>query len=1177
MANNIGDVNYRDCNNQKYKTRVQTEKSINSLFRRNILTREQANKLLDLYLSGEVSFGDDGLTAEEAQNFSIENYKEIEDNLAGNLPRRTKTAYIIQPNDSPLIIAQKLGFTGDEAKEFAAKLKADAQKSGMYKKWFNVGEMIVLEGDFKDKIDEMKAAGTYITNKNDLQNKYIEENNIRANIGSSNRPQSANSGGGTNEYASNDYYKSISDLNKLEKISEEGFRIVSALIDNPDQSNPAVKEINSENVVYVLLIYNSITGRNLARDLIRNSGGITYTGKKLICEHLEKRAQELGVSGCDDYFDVKNPEDLVKWIDKAQQKIYQAEVKNNQYYGRIIENKKYTTTQKDANNLKANGRKIASELYNQIDGLSKSDKTRALLSKIKPENVAYVVTEYKNLKQNKNHKSLAKDINDEWGLNGLADVKKYICKPLVDQAKNLGLTGIYYGDYLKMNSLAALEQWIDKASQRVIETMNANSAVNDKSTATTQRNGSYTTKTITNKPLYKEAGITKVEERYDSANKLVDTTYYYNNGKVVREYKDAKRGRVRELVKAPVQKTETSPKITEPVPMEIKLPDDANNNAKAFAKALEKNKAALMKELGIDNDTYNKLAKLAMAIAEQETDFGTNEKSTQYRKGKYYAGMLVELGQGSLPGIIAKLGRDWSYGPTQIKFEMQKRDSWIASKFEKFGLENGLQLYDMENSAIATMIVLAQTSRIVKNNSAYQNGIEASRGNVVTVDGWEMQDGTLTKTYNTQPFVNEVTDEDAICYFWNGRGVCVKDGTMEPEALEYTRNIHKYLRKYNIKEDRSVRASAAQASASRQTIKNFTPMDNNGPIGSIVFMPKMYQDNLTNKQYELEILKASLSKNHSISEESKQELIKAVENGEVAFEHGLTKKEADALTQSAVDKLLKHLKRIKTKLEEDGINFADGISSSEASKMSSKWQDTIRQAELDFKREYLNSISPTVSTSSVDPKNVLMTPVDNDMDSSRMHRNDGSRRGFVGFHNDKGVNRANTSSASALLAMHAKNVANRMQTSGYCMTGFRSALKEAGIDTSDLTESKPRASINFFERHPDMFEEVKYINIGGGKSRQLNSTDLPKLPAGYIVVWVPDRSIDSQFASREGHISITNGNGEAYSDETDNLNWGNYTKEGDTGSGKGEHGHFRVFRLTDKWKVDPATGKLKLA
>ena len=143
------------------------------------------------------------------------------------------------------------------------------------------------------------------------------------------------------------------------------------------------------------------------------------------------------------------------------------------------------------------------------------------------------------------------------------------------------------------------------------------------------------------------------------------------------------------------------------------------------------------------------------------------------------------------------------------------------------------------------------------------------------------------------------------------------------------------------------------------------------------------------------------------------------------------------------------------------------------------------------------------------------------------------------------------------------------------MTGFRSALKEAGIDTSDLTESKPRASINFFERHPDMFEEVKYINIGGGKSRQLNSTDLPKLPAGYIVVWVPDRSIDSQFASREGHISI--GNGEAYSDETDNLNWGNYTKEGDTGSGKGEHGHFRVFRLTDKWKVDPATGKLKLA
>ena len=65
-------------------------------------------------------------------------------------------------------------------------------------------------------------------------------------------------------------------------------------------------------------------------------------------------------------------------------------------------------------------------------------------------------------------------------------------------------------------------------------------------------------------------------------------------------------------------------------------------------------------------------------------------------------------------------------------------------------------------------------------------------------------------------------------------------------------------------------------------------------------------------------------------------------------------------------------------------------------------------------------------------------------------------------------------------------------------------------------------------------------------------------------------------SQKEGHISITNGNGQAYSDETDNLNWGGYSGKDWTGkdaSGKGEHGYFRVFRLTNKWSVGP-DGKL---
>lgn len=124
-------------------------------------------------------------------------------------------------------------------------------------------------------------------------------------------------------------------------------------------------------------------------------------------------------------------------------------------------------------------------------------------------------------------------------------------------------------------------------------------------------------------------------------------------------------------------------------------------------------------------------------------------------------------------------------------------------------------------------------------------------------------------------------------------------------------------------------------------------------------------------------------------------------------------------------------------------------------------------------------------------------------------------------------------------------------------------------NSKDLVEGTPRATVGWFERHPDMFEEVKFINIGGGQSRQITSTDLPNLPAGYIVIWIPEK----EHAQEPGHICITNGNDEAYADETDNLNWGAYADE-TSKTGKGEHGTFRVFRLTDKWDVDPTTGKL---
>ena len=445
--------------------------------------------------------------------------------------------------------------------------------------------------------------------------------------------------------------------------------------------------------------------------------------------------------------------------------------------------------------------------------------------------------------------------------------------------------------------------------------------------------------------------------------------------------------------------------------------------------------------------------------------------------------------------------------------------------------------------------------------------MEAARGSVLTENGQEIKNGHLTKTGHTKSWVNTVTDEDALYYFWNGGAADILDGTMEPERNKRVQNVRIQLERYNIVENKADREKAIQKSKDKKVIKNFKPMDNNGPIGSVAFMPKMYNyTNLKDQSDELAVLKNSLSKNNKIDSNSKKLLLLAVEHGEIGFEFGLTPKEADSLTQKDVDMIFEHLSKLKKTInaKDSSINFEDGINSTETNTMRSKYLNTIRNAEFAFKKEYLSSKSPKLSANSVSNDEILRTPMNNGMTHAM-----GTRRGFQGKVTDGGVNTTNTSQASVVLAKSAQATARRMNLAGKCMTGFRDAMLNAGVtaaNNKDLVEGSPKGTVGWFERHPDMFEEVKYIQ-SGSSARQINSTDLPNLPAGYIVVWIPDNN----FKSEPGHISITNGNGQAYADETDNLDWGVFNDK--KNSGKGEHGTIRVFRLTDKWKVE--NGKLK--
>ena len=1054
----------------------------------------------------------------------------------------------MQAGDTPEIIAEKLGFTGDAARVFSTKIKAAAIKNGMYHKYgFNVGDMLTLDGDYNAQIEQLKVSGNYVESTDELESTWLakrKQKNKNTKTTTSSTSQKTNKPKG-NQVVAN-------------KIQKEAISIANQLKTTPTSTNKVFDKVNSKNIAFVLAQYNNITGRNLAKDMINNGDKFLKGVKDKICWQLAKRAQELKVSGVyfGDYMKIPSnkPNELLKWIENAQAKVYAAEKRNNPAIGNV---QKKVINQKNTKDIKTDARKVATELYNQIDNGSKNDKTIALLQRVNTENVAFVLSEYKNIPENKNKRSLVKDIDEEWGLD-INHVKQYICKPLVDKAKSLGLTGIYYGDYNKITDINQLDTWVNKAATRVQAAMEG---YNSKEANVVDKNTSAREKV--NSPIYKEAGIKTVSQKKNSKGEVIEATYYYEDGKVVREYQDPKRGRVRELVKAGSTQKPQASKISEPIPMTISLPDNASKNAKKFAKALEENKARLMSMLGIDNDTYNKLARLAMAIAEQETNFGNN--GGMYRNGKYYLTGVSEVTQ---VGQAAKLAHDFSFGPTQIKFEMQKRYKWIADMFSKLGLKNGIQLYDMENAAMATMVVLVQNNRILKNNSEYQKGIKAANGAVVTMDGWEMKNGHLKKTYNTKSFVNKVTDEDALCYMWNGRMADIKDGTMEPEALEYTRNVHKYSEKYSIKENAAIRKNAIQKVKDKQTILNFTSMDNNGPIGSVAFMPKMYNyTNLKDQSDELQVLRTSLNKNAKIDDNSKKLLLLAVEHGEIGFEFGLTEKEADSLTQRDVDMMLSHVAKLKQQIKDSNIDFSDGVNQTEAHIMRDKYMQTIRDAEFAFKQEYLASKSPKISVNNVPENNLLRTPMHNEITLP----NKTVRRGFAGKVPDNGVNTTNTSQASIALAKSAQNVAKRMNSAGYCMTGFRNAMLEAGISVAnakDLIEGTPKATVGWFERHPDMFEEVKYIQTGSG-ARQINSTDLPNLPAGYITVWIPDKN----FSNEPGHISITNGNGQAYADETDNLDWGVFNSS--KNAGKGEHGTFRVFRLTDKWKV--IDGKLQFA
>ena len=102
----------------------------------------------------------------------------------------------------------------------------------------------------------------------------------------------------------------------------------------------------------------------------------------------------------------------------------------------------------------------------------------------------------------------------------------------------------------------------------------------------------------------------------------------------------------------------------------------------------------------------------------------------------------------------------------------------------------------------------------------------------------------------------------------------------------------------------------------------------------------------------------------------------------------------------------------------------------------------------------------------------------------------------------------------------------------------------------------------YMDAHPEKFERIKYVDTGKGQARELTAADIKKLPAGITGVFIPGKGYEGQ----AGHAFITNGNGQGYADEVDNLGWANFISNGQ-GNGKGEHGYVRYYRLSAKLRA----------
>ena len=247
------------------------------------------------------------------------------------------------------------------------------------------------------------------------------------------------------------------------------------------------------------------------------------------------------------------------------------------------------------------------------------------------------------------------------------------------------------------------------------------------------------------------------------------------------------------------QTTAYSTKNLNASPIKIKVlnKDFDTKEVKNMAKTLEDNKSQIMKDANIDNDTYNKLSKMAISLSLQETKGGTdyniringygipgtnkeeqqglvsglknaNALLTKYKKDpmssvKDFAAFSFF---GTTPLITEKTSVN-SKGMTQIKYDAQNKE--LVSQFKKYGITKD-NLNQGKNAAIATVLMLSYM---------HNNELPSLKEKIKKMS---------------------ISDEEALLYLNQGKKSEIVNGTATPKKNMYIKNIKKYNDQISLKQ-----------------------------------------------------------------------------------------------------------------------------------------------------------------------------------------------------------------------------------------------------------------------------------------------------------------------------------------------------------------------------------------